>query len=105
MYDVSLDFGSTIRTARKSKGMSAGALGELLVPPVTHAAVCKWETGKNEPGISHMLQLGDILGIDVPIVRNSHTDPAIIELESHLAKMSETQRNAILCVARAMVEP
>jgi hypothetical protein len=52
-----------------------------------------------------MLQLGDILGIDVPIVRNSHTDPAIIELESHLAKMSETQRNAILCVARAMVEP
>ena len=76
----------------------------MLTPPVTHAAVCKWETGQTEPGISHLLQISELLGIDIPSVRDGVRDPMLSEMDSYLLKMTETQRSAVLGVARAMVD-
>ena len=76
----------------------------MLEPPVTHAAVCKWETGKTEPGISHMLQISELLGIDIPSVRDGERDPVLSEMDSYLLKMNESQRRLIVEVAKAFLE-
>lgn len=100
-------YGDKIRDARKRKHMSAETLGEKLNPPVTYAAVYAWEKGKNEPSVTYLVQLCDILGTDFSDFVNipqseGHAERA--ELADYMKRMNETQRTAVLGVARAMVE-
>lgn len=95
--------GTAIREARKAKGISAGALGGMLDPCVTHTAVYKWELGQTEPGISHMLQMRDILGLNLgQFFGETESKPS--EIDVYLSRMSERQKQAVLAVASAMVE-
>ena len=94
--------GEKIRTARKAIGMSACELGQKLEPTVTSTAIYKWEKDVSEPTISHMKQLQEILGINVAEIFEPETDCA--EIMYYLVRMSETQRDAVFSVARAMVE-
>ena len=100
-------FGDNIKAARKKKRYSAEKLGELLDPPVTYAAVYAWEKGKNEPSVAYILQMCEILEtpiyefIDLP--QRDDSDIAG-QMADYLSLMTETQRDAVLGVARAMVE-
>ena len=99
--------GESIKVARKKKRYSAEKLGELLDPPVTYAAIYAWEKGKNEPSINYIMQLCEILDssvydlIDLP--KHGETDYQE-EMSRYMSRMSDTQRSAMLGVARAMVE-
>lgn len=103
MATTDIGLGAAIREARKAKGISASALGEMLEPCVTHTAVYKWELGQTEPGISHMLQMRDILGLNLTQFFGEETRQHS-EIETYLSRMSEKQRKAVLAVASAMVE-
>ena len=99
--------GESIKAARKRKRYSAEKLGELLDPPVTYAAIYAWEKGKNEPSINYIMQLCEILEtsvydfIDLPKQdENDYQE----EMARYMSRMSESQRSAMLGVARAMVE-
>lgn len=94
--------GQKIRNARKSLKMSAGELGQQLDPTVTSTAIYKWEKDKAEPGISHMQQLQEILGINVAELFTKSDEPSRIEY--YFAKMTDDQKDAVINVARAMVE-
>ena len=108
--------GSAIREARKSCRMSAEKLGELLDPPVSHVAVCAWETGKNNPNVKTVMQISDILGVDVRKIfpedqgcfdygfENIPTSENAQKLCGFYEKMSEEQKAAILVVARSMID-
>ena len=99
--------GQSIKAARKRKRYSAEKLGELLDPPVTYAAIYAWEKGKNEPSINYIMQLCDLLDtsiyelMDLP---NREECDYQEEMARYMSRMSETQRTAMLGVARAMVE-
>lgn len=105
--------GSAIREARKSRRMSAEKLGELLDPPVSHVAVCAWETGKNNPNVRTVMQIGDILGVDASSLLNGDVAGAhcaasadrddFRELRECFCKMSKDQRAAVLTVVESMV--
>lgn len=100
-------YGDKIRDARKRKRLSAEALGEKLNPPVTYAAIYAWEKGKNEPSVTYLVQLCDILGTDFSDFVNVHQSEGHVErneLVEYMNRMNETQRTAVLGVARAMVE-
>lgn len=112
-YDC-VEFGKAIRHARKLKSMTAGDLGKILSPPVSHTAVCKWETGKSKPSVETLLQLSKILGFDIRTffaVESTESKNADFEtckdaqeIYNCYNKMSEEQKNAIMTVVRSMVE-
>lgn len=99
--------GENIKTARKRKRYSAEKLGELLDPPVTYAAVYAWEKGKNEPSVAYILQMCELLDstiyefIDLPQREDADASDEVAEC---MSRMTDTQRDAVLRVARAMVE-
>ena len=100
--------GQNIKAARKRKRYSAEKLGELLDPPVTYAAIYAWEKGKNEPSVAYILQMCEVLEtpiyefIDFPQREDADTSE---EMARYMSRMTDTQRDAVLGVARAMVEP
>lgn len=94
--------GSLIREARKGKKITAAELGRMLEPNVSHTAVCKWETGETEPSITHMVQIGDILDIRFASFFEKDSEPSRIEY--YFSKMTDDQKDAVINVARAMVE-
>lgn len=102
-YDC-VEFGEAIRHARKAKSMTAGDLGRMLSPPVSHTAVCKWETGKTEPGITHLVQVSEILDLDLPSIISPNVKKRQSEIDTYLERMTDNQRSAVLGVARAMVD-
>lgn len=99
--------GENINAARKRKRYSADKLGELLDPPVTYAAVYAWEKGKNEPSVAYILQMCEILDstiyefIDLPQREDADASDEVAE---YMSRMTDTQRRAIVNVAKAMVE-
>ena len=98
--------GYVIRKTRKSLGVSAAALGSRLEPPVTHAAVCAWETGKSEPNINYISQISDILSVDFSgfVGAKEFISDGLAQIVNSYEKMSEEQKAAILVVARSMVD-
>ena len=99
-----LAVGSVIREARKRKKISAGDLGEMLDPAVSHTAVYKWEKDLTEPSIGHLRQLGEILEIDLAEILGFSQESPHDEMCRYFDQMNEKQRNAVLGVARAMVD-
>ena len=99
--------GENIKTARKRKRYSAEKLGEMLDPPVTYAAVYAWEKGKNEPSVAYILQMCELLDstiyefIDLPQREDADASDEVAE---YMSRMTDTQRRAIVNVAKAMVE-
>ena len=99
--------GENIKTARKRKRYSAEKLGEMLDPPVTYAAVYAWEKGKNEPSVAYILQMCEVLDstiyefIDLPQREDADASDEVAE---YMSRMTDTQRRAIVNVAKAMVE-
>ena len=108
--------GTLIKMARKQKHLSARELGERLSPPVTHGAVYGWESGKNKPNADTVWQISEILEIDLrSFFPESEEELPCLDLKNPLktdieafenfySRMNETQRKAVLCVARAMVD-
>lgn len=99
-----LVIGEKIKSARKSKKISAAALGQMLDPSITPTAVYKWENGQTEPNINHLKQLSAILGLDLAEIFGDAEEKPHDEMRRYLDRMSEKQRNAVLGVARAMVD-
>lgn len=100
-------YGDKIRAARKVKRLSAEALGEMLDPPVTYAAIYAWEKGKNEPSITYLTQLCEALGTDISDfidLPEAEADAELREITRCLSLMNNNQRSAVLGVARAMVD-
>lgn len=99
--------GEKIKAARKSKKLSAERLGEMLDPPVTYAAIYAWEKGKNEPSLNYVSQICAILDIAIYEIVNLPTyvgETYQEEMARYMAQMTKPQRNAMLGVAKAMVE-
>ena len=100
-YDK-VEIGDVIKTARGAKRVSAPALGQMLDPSVSATAIYKWERNDTEPSLSHLKQLSGILDIDLADVFGFEDDA--YKLDVYMSRMTENQRNAIIGVARAMVE-
>lgn len=100
-YDK-VEIGDILKTARVSKKISASALGKMLNPSVSATAVYKWERNDTEPNLSHLKQLSDLLDIDLGEVFGFGDDA--YKLDVYMSRMTENQRNAIIGVARAMVD-
>lgn len=99
-----ISVGQQIKAARKAKGVSAQALGQMLDPTVTPTAVYKWEQDRTEPNISHLRQMGDLLGLDIADIFGLNEEAPHDEMCRYFDQMNETQRTAVLGVARAMVD-
>lgn len=112
------DIGDLIRAARKKKRISARELGERLSPSVTFGAIYGWESGKTKPNADTLLQISKILDVDIKALlpgfdgnlefavetTSESARRDLAEFESCYARMSESQRRAVLAVASAMVE-
>ena len=109
--------GALIRQARKSKGITSIELAEMLTPKKKPQTVTAWERGISSPDAESLSQIANLLEIDVrsfygqedsrEFVVVQLDDPIkrdIAEFESCYARMSESQRRAVLAVASAMVE-
>lgn len=98
--------GDVIRKTRKSLGISSAALGGMLKPSVTHAAVCAWETGKSQPSINYISQMSDILSVDFSgfVGAREFITDGLAQIVSSYEKMTDEQKSAILVVARSMVD-
>lgn len=103
MQSENMTVGATIRTARKVKKITAGELGKMLDPSVTHTTVCNWEKDVTEPSLNHIRQLCDILGLDAADFFMDSCDRAT-DITFYYSKLNSTQRAAVLGVAKAMVE-
>lgn len=68
-----IQIGRFIAACRKEKGMTQAQLAEKM--GVSDRAVSKWETGKNMPDSSIMLELCDLLGITVNDLLNGRRIP------------------------------
>ena len=53
--------GAHIRDARKAKGMTQAQLGEAV--GMLQSSVSGWESGKVIPGLTHLFQMADVLGV------------------------------------------
>lgn len=118
MNSIRNEIGELIKSARRQKGMSARELGERLSPQVTYAAVYGWEAAKCMPNADTLLQISEILDVDVKSLlpgffnetvftvetKSESARRDIAEFESCYARMSDSQRRAVLAVASAMVE-
>lgn len=118
MNNIRNEIGELIKSARKKKGMSARELGERLEPKVTFAAVYGWEGAKCMPNADTLLQISKILDVDIKALlpgfeghleftvetTSESARRDIAEFESCYARMSDSQRRAVLAVASAMVE-
>lgn len=104
MAAENINVGASIREARKARKLSAAELGQMLEPTVSHTAVYKWENGVTEPSISHLRQLCEMLDLDLSGVFSRESDRFESEISYYIVRMNETQRTAVLGVARAMVE-
>lgn len=100
-YDK-VEIGDILKAARTAKKISASALGQMLEPPVSATAIYKWERNDTEPNLSHLKQLSIFLDIDLGAVFGFGDDA--YKLDLYLSRMTENQRNAVICVARAMVD-
>ena len=109
--------GALIRQARKSKGITSIELAEMLTPKKKPQTVTAWERGISSPDAESLSQIANLLEIDVRSFYGQEDsqefavvqldDPMrrdIAEFESCYARMSESQRRAVLAVASAMVE-
>lgn len=117
MQETAATIGVAIRSARKQKGMTIDQVANLMKPPVTKAAVSAWETGRNRIKADALDQICAILEVDAGSLMPSNlvystTELPTIEHDSeseemarYMSRMSETQRSAVLGVARAMIEP
>lgn len=74
----------------------------MLKPRVSHTAIYKWEKGENEPSISYMLQLRDLLEIDVAGLFID--DKAKSRIEYYYVQLSESQQEALVAVAKSMLD-
>ena len=54
-------FPQRLRQLRKEKGITQEALGQYL--HYNHTAVANYESGRNEPSLSDLCRLADILGV------------------------------------------
>lgn len=57
------DFADKLLNVRKSKGITQAQLARVL--GVSRAAVCRWETGCNDPGIKGLIRIANALGVRV----------------------------------------
>lgn len=116
MQETAATIGDAIRTARKQKGMTIEQLAVLMRPPVTKATVSAWETGRNRIKADALDQICAILEVDAGSLMPTKFVYATTELPArerdseseemalYMSRMSQTQRSAVLGVARAMVE-
>lgn len=59
-----MEMGEYIRTLRKQQGWTQSELGERLNPPVSKAAVAKWEAGKvGNIKRTHIAQMADLFQV------------------------------------------
>jgi transcriptional regulator with XRE-family HTH domain len=105
--------GQVIRDLRNEKGLKADELAAMLTPKKSAGTITAWERGETEPSSEYIVQLCKMFDVQPGVffpVQNALDISAfdvskINTLNGLFLQMSETQRNAILCVARAMVEP
>ena len=116
MQETAATIGDAIRAARKQKGITIEQVASLMNPPVTKATVSAWETGRNRIKADALDQICAILEVNAGNLMPTKftyatTELPTVERESeseemarYMSRMSETQRSAVLGVARAMVE-
>lgn len=59
---TSAELGRKVREAREEAGLSQKALGEMLQPPRSHAAISDIERGETRVGATDISQIARILG-------------------------------------------
>lgn len=109
------NLGATLRAARKAKKITADALGSMLEPAVKANTITAWERGERRPNYELIGQLSEILDIDVQSLYASRnifgcesvdvgSAEKLAEISYFYNRMNEKQRDAVLGVARAMVD-
>ena len=116
MTETNTTIGDAIRAARRQKGITIEHMASLMDPPVTKAAVSAWETGRNRIKADALDQICSILEVDAGSLMptkfsydtvefpKSDREKDHEEMAQYMNRMSETQRSAMLGVARAMIE-
>lgn len=106
--------GQVIRSMRADLGMEAKDLGLALNPTKSPSTVTSWERGETEPSCDCLIQLAELFGIDPgdfyqhrkvrANLANAFEVANLNALSDCYTQMNDTQRRAVLGVAKAMVE-
>lgn len=106
--------GQMIRALRKNKGLDSKDIAAMIEPVKNANTVTSWERGETEPSSDYILQLCRIFDVSPQVFYMSELqrcgnlngfDAANLNVIGDcFVKMNETQRRAVLNVARAMIE-
>ena len=106
--------GQVIRSLRTDLGMEAKDLGLALSPKKSPSTVTSWERGETEPSCDCLIQLAELFSVDPgdfyqrrktrANLSNAFEVANLNTLSDCYTQMNESQRRAVLGVARAMVE-
>lgn len=88
------DVGRRIKAAREERGLSQGALGRLLAPPRSHAAVSDIERGKTRLDVEDIAQLATILGRDLSFFYGDQSTPSIVYRRGDRGLAPQAQQKA-----------
>lgn len=102
--------GQVIRELRNSRDMKSDELAILLNKSA--GTVTAWERGETEPDSERIMMMCEIFDVEPSVFFRSRRLPEITGFEASkinalnecYVRMNETQRTAVLGVARAMVE-
>jgi transcriptional regulator with XRE-family HTH domain len=84
--------GRRIKEAREALGLSQAALGRLLMPPRTHAAVSDIERGKTRLDVEDLAQLAAILNRDLSYFYGEPPAPGIVYRRGDRGLTPQAQR-------------
>ncbi|GAB4018883.1 hypothetical protein GCM10028773_20090 [Spirosoma koreense] len=77
---ISNPFGQTLKELRKAKGLSQEDLAEKLGVRSGKQTISNWELGKNEPTLSDIRKIAEVLGTTVGyLVDGENTKPPAVE--------------------------
>jgi transcriptional regulator with XRE-family HTH domain len=97
--------GEALRRARESRGITQGALAELIdVDPVT---MSRFENGRLLPGLVRLLAIADALDMTVASLMSAGSTRAQDEWEEMrgaVTKLSPKDRRMAMSIIRAIVE-
>ncbi|WP_461102192.1 helix-turn-helix domain-containing protein [Spirosoma koreense] len=79
-FMISNPFGQTLKELRKAKGLSQEDLAEKLGVRSGKQTISNWELGKNEPTLSDIRKIAEVLGTTVGyLVDGENTKPPAVE--------------------------
>lgn len=102
--------GQIIRELRSGRDMKAEDLANLLGK--SSGTITAWERGETEPASENIMRMCEIFDVEPAVFFRSRKAPSLTSFEASkinalndcYIRMNETQRSAVLGVARAMVE-